>query len=333
LALSCFDLVSSISWALSSLPLPTHDEFGDPSGQYGARGNHRTCQAQAFLVQLGYTSVFYNVALAVYYVLAVVYGWRETKLKQIRIYLHGAPIFVGLMLASAGIPFASPMSFFCYIPAPGYTRNEKVTWFHPMFLTILPISISILATIVCILMVYIHVRATTRKARRWTMRSSSTGSSMLEQRVLIQFVLYLVSFYLTWPLLMTAQLNPSTFPYPFWVAVTFVGPLQGFTNAAVYACPRFLMKDKRLLRMRTSLANAGFKIMRRLSNLPIHLHHTTDPSDEEEHPLEEIHASDDSSPHQTIDPSVAIAAEFDVPARNRQRQSRNDEDHDDEGTK
>jgi len=145
---------------------------------------------------------------------------------------------------------------------------------------------------------------------------------MLEYRVLIQFVLYLVSFYITWPILMAGFINPFIYDFPFWVVLTFVAPLQGFNNALVYGCPRFLLKDKRLIRLRASiidhtaaLRGAGSKFMQRVSSRSSNVQHTETSSGDvgDADVFEEIHASDTSSPDLVIDPSVAIATECGVP--------------------
>jgi len=66
-AMAAFDVVTGLAWALSTTPVPK-DKFWI----YGAVGNIATCKIQAFLVQLGFTSIFYNVSLALYYLLVIV---------------------------------------------------------------------------------------------------------------------------------------------------------------------------------------------------------------------------------------------------------------------
>lgn len=53
--ISFFDCISSIAFALSSLPVPTTDSYGQEIGAYGARGNAGTCTAQGFFLVLGGT--------------------------------------------------------------------------------------------------------------------------------------------------------------------------------------------------------------------------------------------------------------------------------------
>jgi hypothetical protein len=51
-AMSIFDLSNSFALLLSTLPIPQYDEYGDPTGIYGARGTQATCTAQGFFIQL-----------------------------------------------------------------------------------------------------------------------------------------------------------------------------------------------------------------------------------------------------------------------------------------
>lgn len=67
--MSIFDLVGSVAWGLSTLPIPKINEFGRESQIYGAMGNAATCTAQGFAVQLNFTAIFYNISLSTYYLL------------------------------------------------------------------------------------------------------------------------------------------------------------------------------------------------------------------------------------------------------------------------
>jgi len=69
LGMSIFDLIGSIAWGLSTLPIPKYNRFGMETPIYGAMGNEATCTAQGFAVQLNFTSMFYNISLSTYYLL------------------------------------------------------------------------------------------------------------------------------------------------------------------------------------------------------------------------------------------------------------------------
>ncbi|KAL7475038.1 hypothetical protein ACHAW6_000974, partial [Cyclotella cf. meneghiniana] len=74
--LSLFDIMGSITYALTTLPTPESDEL------YGAKGNTKSCEAQAFFIQIGTIACFLNVSLALYYLLTIKYGWTEERLKR-----------------------------------------------------------------------------------------------------------------------------------------------------------------------------------------------------------------------------------------------------------
>jgi hypothetical protein len=84
LAMSAFDVFGSIAWGLTTLPIPEY-EYGEPSGIYGARGNEKTCKTQGFFIQLGYTSIFYNMSLSFYFLMVVRYGMRENQIKKLQL--------------------------------------------------------------------------------------------------------------------------------------------------------------------------------------------------------------------------------------------------------
>lgn len=51
-AMAVFDIVNSVGWAFSTLPIPEYDKYGDYTNIYGAKGNEATCTAQGFFIQL-----------------------------------------------------------------------------------------------------------------------------------------------------------------------------------------------------------------------------------------------------------------------------------------
>jgi len=69
LGMSIFDVVGAFAWALSTAPIPMYNRYGDPTYVYGAIGNNTTCKLQGFMIQLSFTSIFYNIALSIYYLL------------------------------------------------------------------------------------------------------------------------------------------------------------------------------------------------------------------------------------------------------------------------
>jgi len=100
--MSLADLLSSISIALSTLPMPSsmpkEDEYLYSWG--GTRiGNIYTCNAQGFFVSFGMSCTFgYNVMLCVYYACAIAFIMQEHTIKKyVEPIIHGLPILVGLV--------------------------------------------------------------------------------------------------------------------------------------------------------------------------------------------------------------------------------------------
>ena len=96
ITLSAFDVIGSLAYALTTLPIPEADYI------YGSRGNENTCTAQGFFIQIGTIACYLNISLSVYYMLTVVYGWSEERCKTNRAFFFVPPIMVGLVFAFAG---------------------------------------------------------------------------------------------------------------------------------------------------------------------------------------------------------------------------------------
>lgn len=235
--ISIFDAFGSVGWILSTLPIPEYTTGGDPTAIYGAKGNEGTCTAQGFILQLGYTSIFYNVSLSFYYLLTIRYGWRDAMIRPYFKWFHVPAVF-GLGLALAGIPYYSNSFFVCHLVPPPLAKNFRVIiWF-----VIVPITSGMVLATGNMCLVYLHVRAQDARANRWRFnshlsssiaRNSSTpprGLNTLERAVFWQSIFYLVAFYSAWPLTMIAYTKSNIDRgYPFWLTLVTVAPLQGTT--------------------------------------------------------------------------------------------------------
>ena len=78
--MALFDIVSGVIFA--TLPMWKDQVIELAHEVHGARGTEFTCKLQGFFVQLGFTSVFYNLSLTVYYLLVIVYGWGDFRVKR-----------------------------------------------------------------------------------------------------------------------------------------------------------------------------------------------------------------------------------------------------------
>eukprot|EP00980_Cylindrotheca_fusiformis_P006574 scaffold1386_cov89-Cylindrotheca_fusiformis.AAC.1 len=268
--MACFDFTTAMSWAIGSLVVPSKDVLGNDSNILGAKGNDRLCTAQGFFIMLGYGSGFFNNSLSIYYVLVVVYNWKDHQLQIARKWLLGMPVFASMCLAFGAIPFYQHIWVGCFIRPQPYAEHRAATGF-----TIAPIAFTTVVSTVCQIRVYLSVRATVRKALKWSMdhrirqgsarwkseRSLNMNTddqrsldprrrlccqdaillqNNAESAVFWQSTFYLFVFYFCWPILVYAMLNAENQDFAFWAAVGAIGSMQGFLNCLVYVRPRFV---------------------------------------------------------------------------------------------
>lgn len=101
LGLSTFDCIASFVNILSTWPTPSDQS----SFIFLASGTTETCTAQGFFNEFGnITTPLYSVALCVWYLLILKYGWSEEDCKKFEPYFHAIPVSVGLSMAVAGLP-------------------------------------------------------------------------------------------------------------------------------------------------------------------------------------------------------------------------------------
>jgi len=226
--MACFDVVTAFAWGWSTAAVPK-DKFWIE----GAIGNDMTCKSQAFFVQLGFTSVFYNVSLATYYLLVIVYAWREHALKEVRHYLHGLPLAVGLVLAVSAIPVYDWFEYGCHLLPPPDGDMLPILVF-----AVGPLGLAIAGIIVCMFTVYCKVRMQARTSRKWSFGVGSANT--LETRVFYQSLWYVLSFLVTWPILFAMYLASVEIngPYALTLTIAFAAPLQGFNNFLVFIRPK-----------------------------------------------------------------------------------------------
>eukprot|EP00526_Cylindrotheca_closterium_P005255 CAMPEP_0113615426 /NCGR_PEP_ID=MMETSP0017_2-20120614/7693_1 /TAXON_ID=2856 /ORGANISM="Cylindrotheca closterium" /LENGTH=621 /DNA_ID=CAMNT_0000524659 /DNA_START=6 /DNA_END=1868 /DNA_ORIENTATION=- /assembly_acc=CAM_ASM_000147 len=162
--MSMFDFITAVGWVVGAAAIPTTDMNGYDSNVVGASGNDDLCTAQGFFVMLGYGSGFFNNSLSIYYLFVVVYGWKDYQLRKVRPYLLTVPIVCALSLAFGGIPFYESVWIGCWMLPRPYTDDWTAVGF-----SVGPIITTVIISTVCQIRVYWSVRATLRKARRWSM--------------------------------------------------------------------------------------------------------------------------------------------------------------------
>lgn len=109
LGISFFDLLSSVAYFLNGVMTPVENGF------YQAFGNISTCRLQGFMIQLGYTSIFYNLGLSLYFWFVICRSWKERQFKRWIIYVHLLVLTAGFGLAFAGLPFYGSQINVCHV--------------------------------------------------------------------------------------------------------------------------------------------------------------------------------------------------------------------------
>lgn len=99
LGLSICDIVSSFSFGLGPLLLPT-----DTSTRAWASGNERTCNFLGFLTQFSFCAVWYNGLLSLYYLMTVRFGVkRQVFAKKYEPYMHCLSLAFFLSTSISGL--------------------------------------------------------------------------------------------------------------------------------------------------------------------------------------------------------------------------------------
>ena len=266
LGMVIFDFITGLAFVMGPLPVPQYWD-GDPTVVLGAHGTTGTCVMQAFLVQLGLGTIFYNVSLTVYYKLVIVHGWRADRLQKYRIWFHLIPTTLAVGLALGAIPFYGPFFGYCHIylilvPVRATGEDLYVGFFYFIYG---PLFLSIVILGVITMKIFLSVKSTANQSRRWRpsaafrLRLSNQGAQGRERprapfsrdmssqgqivrKVFWQSLWYFLAFLVIWPYHFVYVVVMAFFPLGFgFIAVSiFLTPLQGFLNALVYFRPRIL---------------------------------------------------------------------------------------------
>mmetsp|Transcript_1171 Transcript_1171/g.3013 ORF Transcript_1171/g.3013 Transcript_1171/m.3013 type:complete len:493 (-) Transcript_1171:993-2471(-) len=223
LGISVFDIFGSTAYTLIAVMAPYE------AGFYLSRGNQTTCILQGFMIQLGYTSIYYNACLSLYFVFVICHGWKETQFKQYLRYVHTVVVLVGITLAFVGIPFYGNQVGLCYVLVPpGWKNYAPISMFYTV-----PIGLGLLVLTTATVMICVKVYRQEKASRRWSMHKRNMK---LTRKVFRQSIWYMLAFDITLPFALASTYWHYTSERGFWVLVVsgFVHPIQGFMNALVY---------------------------------------------------------------------------------------------------
>lgn len=167
LAMSTFDMIYSATAVLQMYLLPR-----ETSPRVTAIGTPATCTALGALLQLSYTTFWYNGLLSLYYVTTIVYGWTEKSLSVIEPFLNGFCICVGVGTAAYGSLLGwfseTDIGFGCWVH--DYPRGcEQIDEFGDMgeeclsptiawYIAGYPLGFLLTVVVACNLRIYFHVR-------------------------------------------------------------------------------------------------------------------------------------------------------------------------------
>lgn len=252
IGLCVYDIISSFTrfWGTWAIPSGTPDV-------YLASGSQETCNAQAFLQQLGVAVPIYTAESALYYFLVVAFGWKERQLKKIEIVLHLIPSALGWASSIVGIATNSfsASALWCWY-SPDATNLRFGFCYGVVWACIF---------LVCILMaaMYMKVFMQERKLRKYQhpivgrkegatitdteqkkKNKASASKASASKRIAVQGILYSGSFILAWLFASWARIyemaNGTTAPFAIQALFTITSPLQGFFNMLVYFRPKYL---------------------------------------------------------------------------------------------
>uniref|UniRef100_A0A7R9ZI35 G-protein coupled receptors family 1 profile domain-containing protein n=1 Tax=Pseudictyota dubia TaxID=2749911 RepID=A0A7R9ZI35_9STRA len=242
LGMSCLDIVVSFFMAMSTWLAPSESDI------LWAVGTQTTCQIQAFMTQFAYSSLSYNLGLAIYYLLVVGHSKRDRQLHTIEVAAHCCSLLLGLSLAIAGLALGvyRPTTLWCS-NATGHSFRSSVVeheihrdWFF-MFAVGAVLWIIIFCVTFVMIRVFCIVRQQERHVQKWR-HGSLYAANKLTRQVAAQAFWYSASFYVTWIVPTIGQILMATRgSIPFGVRVVFSisMPCQGLLNSLVYMRPRY----------------------------------------------------------------------------------------------
>ena len=112
LSMSIIDVIVSTTWFFSPLFVPDWSE-----DMHWTMGNQASCSTQGFIVQFSISSVVYNSALSLYYLLVIQFGWTEDRIRRLEPFIHIIAISWGLITATVALflKLYNPANWDCWI--------------------------------------------------------------------------------------------------------------------------------------------------------------------------------------------------------------------------
>ena len=255
LPLSLFDIIGSIGWGFSTLPIPKGSAC-----TFMAFGNRATCITQGFMILLGHCTPMYNGALCVYYLLVVKFNVKDQVFVRYEPLIHAAcilpPLFTAIVAMSNNLINNHAIACLIvdsnhYIPSSAKNNHENLT-LSILYAGSLIIMVSLMIVIVyCMYTLYKFVedKDQTMSTYEFPAARQKKKTSTVLHDTKIQAFLYVISFFLTYIpssiLILIDVFFQKNTPYPMNVIFAILSPLQGFWNCLAYIRPRLAIISKK----------------------------------------------------------------------------------------
>ena len=164
LALSSIDILQSLAFMASSLPMPKS------SGYYGAMGSPFSCSMQGFVLQLGMAVPCYNASLCIWFLYSIKHNMHPKKFQQtIEPYCHVVSIIYPVLSA---ILFAVLDRYGTATGNVCWAESDK-RFLDLLFLTICtPLFPSFAVIIYCLVSIHLSFVVKEKKLRRYSTSES-----------------------------------------------------------------------------------------------------------------------------------------------------------------
>ena len=272
LGMSAYDFIFATYSASGNWPAP-HD-----LPWYGTAGNQTTCTVQGFLGQAaGSASIYYSASVAVFFLLTVRYGWRESRIvqstKNLEHVMHGVSHLLGWGSAIAAgrlglynasragcvmvaVPLECQETFNARPdgPEPNCERGDNASFYSFCF-WFLPTLVVWTLCVATMWQIYHAMRGTEQRNRRYvfpastntmTTTATTTPASQHQRSRLfgVQAIWYCTLFMLPWTVLAISVslkvFGPRQVYFPLFLMARLCVALQGFFNFVIYIRPRYL---------------------------------------------------------------------------------------------
>lgn len=203
-------------------------------------GNGTFCTVGGFiLITVQFASILYNDILALYYLLIIKFNCSERRLKFLeQWFFHSFPILWSFALsvsaaATHGINVWPGWSSAC-----GIKYDDETEYKIPYTASIFTATSSLVFIVVCLIMIYIHVRRVEQKSKQWRLQRDHSRSNLVTKTKLVakQCLLYFMVIFVPWIFMAIFTFFSVNNIYVEWIDFlkTLLVPSAGFMNGIVY---------------------------------------------------------------------------------------------------